>query len=652
MMKAQLAAYELLLDMLKGKTGHLSHTTFVPQKPAFHREEPKEQPFPRCTPEEQGISSRYLAAFLQEVAEKKETDIHQIMILRNGFVIGEYSFAPYQTGVWHIEHSLCKSITGMAIGLLIAEGKLNLDDKIGKIFSKRSLLANLREKNITVEHLLTMTSGVSFNEIGIVSGDDWVKSFLDAPVSFAPGTKFEYNSMNSYMLSAIVTEITGETMADYLTPRLFEPLGIRNFFWETCPKGITKGGWGLFMCQEDAAKLGQLYLDKGNWKGQQIIPQEWVERSVSKLADTPPEMGENGYGYQIWRGRREGSFNFNGMLGQNVVVYPDLRMVIVLNAGSNELFQNCILLNIVQNYFDRRQTGRSEDGEPLFQVFTPADKLPPDPVAQRYLYETAVRLSQGGTEKPPITRGGWKKNRKSGRKQQTTKMTERMMQSVNGKDYELEVQQAGVLPLIIQVFHNNFTDGIRQVGFRIEEQKNWLLLWEGDELQKLEIGFRTAAVSEVTVHGETYLAAVKGEFSRDEEDVPVLKLDIAFLEEAARRKIKVFFRGENDVKICFDETPGKNLIMEGLEGLLQAASEKSFLRNLMEFGNLSLPELLVDHTIRPVIMGKRKMEEGQRLQRPDLLFFQTFGGEIGAQSCEGSCDDAADRQCRQIGEDA
>lgn len=177
MIKEQLTAYELILDMIKGKTGHLSRVTYTPQKPPFAMHEPVEQPFCRCTPEEQGISSRYLAAFLQEAAAAKETDIHGFMVLRNGYVIGEYSFAPYQKGIWHIEHSMCKSITGMAIGLLISEGKLALDDKIVKIFSKSSLLGNMRQKNITVEHLLTMTSGVVFNELGIVSGDDWVKFF-------------------------------------------------------------------------------------------------------------------------------------------------------------------------------------------------------------------------------------------------------------------------------------------------------------------------------------------------------------------------------------------------------------------------------------------------------------------------------------------
>lgn len=609
MIKEQLTAYELILDMLKGKTGHISRVTYTPQKPPFAMQEPIEQPFPRCTPEEQGISSRYLASFLRELAAHKETDIHGIMVLRNGHVIGEYSFAPYQKGIWHIEHSLCKSITGMAIGLLISEGKLALEDKIIKIFSRGSLLGNIREKNITVEHLLTMTSGVTFNELGIVSGDDWVKSYLDSAVSGPPGERFEYNSMNSYMLSAIVTELTGETLVEYLTPRLFEPLGIRKFFWESCPKGITKGGWGLFMCQEDAAKLGQLYLDGGIWKGKQIIPKEWVEQSTAKQVDTPQEMGLYGYGYQIWRGGRKDSFNFNGMLGQNVVVYPDLQMVLVLNAASNELFQNCVLMNLVRKYFEQRKIGVTEEHEPIYETYLPADLLPPDPVGQRHLAEAKRRMAAGRMMRQEIRHGGWKKrgaSKEAGRRERTP---ERRMDALNGKDFVLDVQQAGIFPLIMQVFHNNFTDGIRQIGFRKEGWRSWLLLWEGDELLKLEIGFSTAAVSEVSVHGESYLTAVKGEFTRNEEDCSVLKLDIAFLEEAARRSIKCIFTREDRVTVCFDEKPGKDLIMEGLEGILKAASDKMFLKNLMEFGGISLPGLLVENTIQPKIEGRLREED-------------------------------------------
>ena len=183
-------------------------------------------------------------------------------------------------------------------------------------------------------------SEVTFNESGIVSGNDWLGSFLNASVNGKPGTEFQYNSLNTYVLSAIVTKRTGETLTEYLTPRLFGPLGITKYYWETCPKGITKGGWGLFLCAEDMAKLGQLYLQRGKWNGQQLVSEYWIEISTARHLKTQNDT--YGYGYQLWMEQRPGSFEYNGMLGQNVIIYPDMDMVLVTNAGNKEMFQDCM----------------------------------------------------------------------------------------------------------------------------------------------------------------------------------------------------------------------------------------------------------------------------------------------------------------------
>ena len=331
--REQLNTIEMVWELMNGTTGHLGRTDFVPQKtmisPSFGR-----SCFEEATPESQGISSEYLAKMIRELADSKLTDMHHLMILRHGKKICECDFSPYQSGIWHVTYSMCKSITGMAIGFLEAEGKVSLDEDIHRIFEGHvGLLQKILRPEITVEDLLTMQSGVDFNEMGAISGNDWVSGFLDAPVRGTPGTTFEYNSMNSYMLSAIVTERTGMSMMEYLTPRLWEPLGIKHIFWESCPAGITKGGWGLFLCPEDAAKLGQLYLQDGIWEGKRVLPEGWVERSTAVHSMPDERMGKYGYGYQIWMEERPGSYAFNGMLGQIVLVLPDLEMVLVTNAG-------------------------------------------------------------------------------------------------------------------------------------------------------------------------------------------------------------------------------------------------------------------------------------------------------------------------------
>ncbi len=316
MAKHERDVLKLLMKLIGHKTGEISNVNFEPQKPVFTNDHQNEKKLPRCTPEEMGIDSGFLLELFRELYEDNSCHIHKVMAVRCGHVIGEFSLSPYEKDVWHVTHSMCKSVTAMAIGLLVSEGKLSVDDKLSDIFSDeinpfRVLFSN----NITVKHLLTMTSGVSFNESGAVAGNDWKKMFFESQQKSTPGAVFEYNSMNSYMLSAIVTKLTGESMFEYLRTRLFEPLDIKHVFWEACPMGITKGGWGMFLKIEDMAKLGQLYLNGGEYNGKRILPEEWVKEATLTQVLTGNESSP-GYGYQLWcNSDREGAYTFNGMLG-------------------------------------------------------------------------------------------------------------------------------------------------------------------------------------------------------------------------------------------------------------------------------------------------------------------------------------------------
>lgn len=612
MLREQMAVVELMWDMINKKTGEISKVDFAPQKPAFHRDEEICQPFPRALPESQGVSSESLAEMIRELADLKEADIHQVMVLRKGYVIAECGFAPYPRGMWHITHSLCKSVIGMAIGLMMGEGKLGLDDKVVEIFKSRTgLFGSLRLKDITVRHLLTMTSGINFNECGAVAGNDWVKGFLDSSTHDTPGTVFDYNSMNSYLLSAIVKEITGEPLMDYLRPRLWEPLGIRQVFWESCPQGNSKGGWGLFLRPEDAAKLGQLYLQKGMWKGQQVIPQEWVEESVKPQVDTPDDLESDGYGFQLWIGDRPGSFNFNGMLGQNVVVYPDLEMVIVTNAGSNELFQKGAVLDVVKRHFGV--------GYEL-----PQGSLPLNPAGVRCLHKAQQEAERGRDYQPMIVRGGWKK-RKMPKGSRNFKENRKKM--LDGKVYELEEQHVGIFPLMMQVFHNNFTDGISSIGFTVQEQQLWMQVTEGECTHSIAIGFGAAAVTEIVEHGEPYLVGTMGKFTTDENDMPVLALDIAFLEDAARRKMNLHFsRDYKAVEIHWNETPGKHVILSGLRSITTDMSGVPILSVVKEKGGMELLQIAAEHTIQPVVKGDIPIKGEHFMNTEELMALTEAAG--------------------------
>ena len=610
MAKEQIAVAELVLNMILGKTGG-TRVDYFPQKPDFPFDAVYEQAFVRATPESQGISSDLFAALLRELDASKDTDMHHFMALRHGKVICECNFAPYPKGMWHITHSMCKSITGMAIGMLIEEGKLKLNENIYDIFSDHmNAFSKIFRPVITVENLLTMTSGVTFNESGIVSGNDWLGSFLNASVNGKPGTEFQYNSLNTYVLSAIVTKRTGETLTEYLTPRLFGPLGITKYYWETCPKGITKGGWGLFLCAEDMAKLGQLYLQKGKWNGQQLVSEYWIEISTARHLKTQNDT--YGYGYQLWMEQRPGSFEYNGMLGQNVIIYPDMDMVLVTNAGNKEMFQDCIMLNIIRKYFPVN--------------YHPADVLPENPLSYSLLKRLCGELENGENNNNRSTslRGGWKRNVVSRRKHSDKKYSYRIsaivdlpsdhhsfMRAVSGRTYVMEQQNIGIAPLFVQVFHNNMTDGISEISFTYDAGNFWISFTEGEVIHKLPVGFGKAADGCVDLHGEHYLVATLGEFARDENDIPVLKLEITFIEECVKRKTHIFFHEDDKIEIRWNETPGKKMILAGLSSITEELSGNFLYNSLLGDHNITTELLhrLMEQTIEPAVRGYLKRPE-------------------------------------------
>ena len=581
------------------------------QKPDFPFDAVYEQAFVRATPESQGISSDLFAALLRELDASKDTEMHHFMALRHGKVICECNFAPYPKGMWHITHSMCKSITGMAIGMLIEEEKLKLDENIYDIFPDHiNAFSKIFRPVITVENLLTMTSGVTFNESGIVSGNDWLGSFLNASVNGKPGTEFQYNSLNTYVLSAIVTKRTGETLTEYLTPRLFGPLGITKYYWETCPKGITKGGWGLFLCAEDMAKLGQLYLQRGKWNGQQLVSEYWIEISTARHLKTQNDT--YGYGYQLWMEQRPGSFEYNGMLGQNVIIYPDMDMVLVTNAGNKEMFQDCIMLNIIRKYFPVN--------------YHPADVLPENPLSYSLLKRLCGELENGeNNNRSTSLRGRWKRNVVSRRKHSDKKYSYRIsaavdrpsdhhsfMRAVSGRTYVMEQQNIGIAPLFVQVFHNNMTDGISEISFTYDAGNFYVSFTEGEVIHKLPVGFGRAADGCVDLHGEHYLVATLGEFARDENDIPVLKLEVTFIEECVKRKAHIFFHEDNGIEIRWNETPGKKMILAGLSSITEELSGNFLYNSLLGDHNITTTELLhrlMEQTIEPAVRGYLKRPE-------------------------------------------
>ncbi|WP_145030121.1 serine hydrolase domain-containing protein [Caulifigura coniformis] len=293
---------------------------------------------PRSSPEAQGMNSAVVRQFIEKAHQKVDT-LHSVMIVRHGQVVAEGWWAPEAADKRHVMHSLSKSFTSTAVGLAIAEGKLDLFDPVLKFFPEEAPekpSENL--KKMRVRDLLTMATGHD-TQPKRDADTNWVKEFLAHPVPYKPGTHFMYNSMGTYMASAIVQKVTGQTVLDYLTPRLFEPLGIENPEWEMSPQGVSVGGWGLWIRTEDIAKFGQLYLQKGTWNGKQLVPAEWIELATSKQMSNgsdPTKDWDQGYGFQFWRCRHN-AYRGDGARGQFCVVLPDQDAVIAITSDTGDL---------------------------------------------------------------------------------------------------------------------------------------------------------------------------------------------------------------------------------------------------------------------------------------------------------------------------
>jgi CubicO group peptidase (beta-lactamase class C family) len=291
---------------------------------------------PRNTPEAQGISSVAITEFVSG-AEKSILSLHSFMLLRHGQVVAEGWWHPWRAEAPHMLFSLSKSFTSTAVGLAVAEGYLTVDDAVLSFFpsdAPKKVSGNLAA--MRVRHLLSMSTGHDLDTTErIFRSRNPIKEFFSLPVEHIPGTHFVYNSGASYMLSAIVQKLTGQSLLAYLTPRLFEPLGIRDATWETHPSGINFGGWGLAIKTEDIACLGQLYLQNGLWNGERILPETWVEAAttaqVSNAGDPNPDWSQ-GYGYQFWRCRHN-SYRGDGAFGQFCIVMPEQEAVFAITSG-------------------------------------------------------------------------------------------------------------------------------------------------------------------------------------------------------------------------------------------------------------------------------------------------------------------------------
>ncbi|HOR00533.1 MAG TPA: serine hydrolase [Anaerolineae bacterium] len=353
-------------------------------------------PLSRSTPEAQGVPSQAILALLSAL-QAGGYAMHSLMLLRHGHVIAEGCWRPYTPACRRYVYSLSKSFASTAVGLAVAEGLLTVSDPVVSFFPD-DLPPRIDEHlaAMRLRHLLTMTAGHSFDSVlALLDPDEenWAAAILALPVQYPPGTHFLYNSGASYLLSAIVHRVTGQSVLDYLTPRLFQPLGITSATWDACPRGVNTGGWGLNLRTEDIARFGQLYLQRGAWHGEQLLPAAWVaEATAAQVPNDGPDRQhepidwQQGYGYQFWR-CQHGAYRADGASGQFCVVMPHEGAVLAITSETNDM----------QGILDR-----------VWQHLLPAmhdAPIPANPAAQAALHARLAELAlplPAASPQPPI----------------------------------------------------------------------------------------------------------------------------------------------------------------------------------------------------------------------------------------------------------
>ena len=293
-------------------------------------------------PEEQGMDSELLVKMFDFIQEQNY-DIHSVTIIRNGYLVVDATIYPFDQGSKHNIHSCTKSIVSALIGIAIERGYIESTKQPVLSFFPGRTNANLdaNKEVMTLEHLLMMASGLECRDSYLYrwrgisqmrESDDWAQFMLDLPMAEPPGTKFEYCNGASFLLSAIIQETTGMSASEFAEAHLFGPLGILDVDWPSNPQGITIGWGELRMRPHDMAKIGYLYLNKGQWDGKQIVPTSWVAESTRKHISATLQ---DGYGYQWWIAN-DGVYMALGYAGQYIIVVPEHELVVVFTSNLSE----------------------------------------------------------------------------------------------------------------------------------------------------------------------------------------------------------------------------------------------------------------------------------------------------------------------------
>ena len=487
---------------------------YYPQKTEISGAE--EKYFKRTAPENKGVSSGRLLAMLKEFEAENKAYIHSFMVLKDGEVICECARPGYSVNIWHLAHSMSKTLTGMATGILIDDGVVSLTTRLVDVLPEYKY-NDARFERITVEHLLTMSTGVCFSETASVSESRWTENYFASRCAFEPGTKLAYNSMNSYILARILTKLTGKSLTAFLDERFFGPMQITNRFWELSPEGVEKGGWSLYLSAESWAKIGYMMLSGGVFDGKRILSEDWVRECGKRKIAMPESIEGYDYSYQMWASRKREVLLFSGMLGQNVIMCPKNNIVAVVLSGDNELFPNSAVRRAIEKYLTADLENDLTDSTFVGTV----DELRE---AEEHFFASRLWTRQGEVVDTSESLEAW--------------------DGIVGR-YRFHKNNVGVIPVFVRTMQNNFPSCIEEIGFERDNDALYFTYIESGVEYRLEVGADSYKESVIDFNGERYIVRAMGGIAV-EKGKPVYKLELVFPELPNVRtfKLKLNKRGK------------------------------------------------------------------------------------------------------------
>ena len=550
-------AVNLVTSIVLGGQEKNTVVPYYPQKTEINGAE--EPMIPRSIPEAHGISSKRIYNLLCELEGERRSNVHNVMIIKDGVVISECSRPGYSVNHWHLSHSMTKSLIGIATGLLFDDGLVTLDTRLVDIFPEIPY-KDKRFSYITVEHLLTMTTGVPFGEAGSVTESNWSEAFFGSTLKFAPGTEFHYNSMNSYILAKIVVELSGRSVADYVGERVFAPLEITNYFWEIGPENVEKGGWGLYLSTESWAKIGLMFMGGGVYNGKRILSDRWVKLSGATHALTSSLNADFNYGYQMWVAKESSQLLFNGMLGQDVWMCPENNIIAVIQSGNNELFQESPSLEII-----RRHLGGKID----------------DPISfadSEILHKKEQSFFRARTWARPLEKHHGLfyflgiKNK--------APFDERWSEVL--KTYKFPENNVGILPLFVRAMQNNLETSIDTMTLSREGEELYLTVKERDEIHKIEVGLYEHKTTVVDFRGEKYIIKAVGEAESNPDGSPSYRIELIYPELPNTLMLHIKKSLCDRIAVSISEIPNSGVVDSMAARLVDSHSTVEILMNMLD----------------------------------------------------------------------